>query len=276
MSDQPFDRLEDFEHDRFTFEGETKRVFRKGEGPGVVVITEVPGITPEVADFARRVVDAGFTVAMPSVLGTPGRPKSLGYIASSMTRACVSREFTVLARGESSAVTVWLRALARDLHERCGGPGVGAVGMCLTGNFALAMAIDPWLKAPVLSQPSLPLPVSPKHRRDLHLSDRDLATVKQRVTDENLPIIGLRFEGDQSCPRARFDRLEEEFGDAFIRVELPDSTANPRGRPYPPHSVLTTDLIDEPGEPTRDALDQVLDLFRRQLQPESDGPSDSG
>jgi len=258
------DPLSDFSADTFTHAGQDKRVFRKGEGPGVVVITEIPGITPYVADFARTVVDAGFTVAMPDLFGEAGRPISPGYMASSMARACISAEFKVLAARGTSPVVGWLRALGKDLHERCGGPGVGAIGMCLTGNFALAMAIDDHLLAPVLSQPSLPIGQLPSQRRGLHISDADLATVKQRAA-AGLPILGMRFQGDPLCTKARFDRLEQEFGDAFIRVELPRSSRNPRGKPVPPHSVVTTDLIDEPGQPTRGALDQVLALFKRQL-----------
>lgn len=259
------DPLDDFELHRFTHNGDTRPVYRKGEGPGIVVISEVPGITPYVADFARRVVDAGFTVAMPDILGKAGKPQSKTYQARVLASACISREFSVLAGRGTSPIVTWLRGLARDLHERCGGPGVGAIGMCLTGNFALAMAVDPELLAPVLSQPSLPL--LPHQRSELHISDEDLAEVKRRVADEGLQVMGLRFRRDAACPGARFDRLQDELGDGFIRVELDPGDANPRGRPMPPHSVVTTDCIDADGEPTHAALQQVLDLFRRRLTP---------
>ncbi len=259
------DPLQDFDQDEFTHEGTTKRVFRKGTGPGVVVISEVPGITPEVADFSRVVVDAGFTVAMPDIFGEAGRPMSLPYAASTIAKACVSREFTLFARRQASPVTVWLRALARDLHDRAGGPGVGAVGMCLTGGFALAMMVEPSLLAPVLSQPSTPMGMLPGVRRDLGLSDADLATVKERCEVEDLCILGLRFHRDPMSPGQRFQRLREEFGDRFVGIELDPASANPANRPMPPHSVLTNDLIDEPGQPTWEAREQVLDLFRRTL-----------
>lgn len=258
------DDLHDFARDHFTARGATRTVYRAGEGPGVVVISEVPGITPYVADFARRVVDAGFTVAMPDIMGTAGRPQSPAYMGAVIARACVSREFAVFAARRTSPIVVWLRALARDLHARCGGPGVGAIGMCLTGNFALAMAVDPEMMAPVLSQPSLP--VLPHQRRALHVADADLATVRQRVRDEGLEVLGLRFRRDRLCPGARFDRLEDELGDGFVRVDLDPADANPRGRPMPPHSVVTTGCIDREGEPTHAALQQVLALFRRKLR----------
>lgn len=259
------DPLDDFTTDTFTWDGQARRVYRRGSGPGVVVITEVPGITPQVADFARHVVAAGFTVALPDLFGEAGRPMSPLYTGGTMARVCVSQEFTMFARRTASPITRWLRALGRDLHERAGGPGIGAIGMCLTGGFALAMAVDPVLLAPVLSQPSLPLPVTPGLRQDLGISDDDLATVRQRCRDEGLCILGLRFRGDRLSPGARFRRLEREFGDNFVGITLDPQDANPANRPLPPHSVVTADLIDEPGEPTYQARERVIDLFRERL-----------
>ncbi|MEL7207405.1 MAG: dienelactone hydrolase, partial [Actinomycetota bacterium] len=224
---------------------------------------EIPGITPLVADFARRVVDLGCTVAMPSLFGTPGKPASDAYGARSMVGACVSREFACLATGTTSPVTVWLRALQADLHERAGGPGVGVVGMCLTGGFALAMMVDPVVVAPVLSQPSLPFPVGAGRRRDLGISDADLEAVRDRVA-EGVCVLGLRFQKDPIVPGARFARLREELGDGFIGVEL-EGDGNPDSK-RPPHSVLTEDLVDEPGHETREALQQVLDFFADRLE----------
>ena len=134
--------LDGFTETQFTDKGETRTVYRAGSGPGVVVMSEMPGITPKVAAFAQRVVDAGFTVAMPHLFGTPGRAVSAGYTANSMLHGCVSREFTTWALNRTSPIIDWLRALARDLHEQCGGPGVGAIGMCFTGGFALAIIKD--------------------------------------------------------------------------------------------------------------------------------------
>ncbi len=161
---------------------------------------------------------------------------------------------------------MWLRALAKHAHDECGGPGVGVVGMCFTGGFALAMMVDDLVIAPVLSQPSLPLPVGAKRKRDLGLSDEDLARVKQRCRDDpDLCVLGLRFTGDRSAPAERFNRLREELGDSFVGVELDSSPGNPDGHPRTAHSVLTEHLQDRDGTPTRDALERVLDLFRARL-----------
>jgi dienelactone hydrolase len=260
------DELADFERTSFTANGRTRTVFRKGTGPAVIVMAEIPGITPKVADFARKVVDQGLTAVMPHLFGEPGRPSSVGYSISSIAPACVSREFAVWATNKTSPITEWLRALARDEHARCGGPGVGAVGMCFTGGFALAMMVDDSVMAPVLSQPSLPFPVTKKHRRDVNLSPADLARVKQRAVDDGVCVLGLRFTGDKAVPAERFQRLRDELGDAVIGVEIDSSPGNPWGHPKSAHSVLTEHLVDEPGQPTRDALDQVLTFFRDRLK----------
>jgi dienelactone hydrolase len=260
------DTLADFERDSFTHAGKTRDVYRTGSGPAVIVIAEIPGITPAVAGFARKVAGEGLTAVMPHLFGDPGREMSAPYAMSSIAFGCVSREFATLALRKTSPVTEWLRALARNEHERCGGPGVGVVGMCFTGGFALAMMVDDTVLAPVLSQPSLPFPVGKAHRRDLGISDADLARVKERV-DDGVCVLGLRFTGDRAVPPERFQRLRDELGDGFVAVEIDSSPGNPWNIPKMAHSVLTEHLVDEPGHPTREALDQVLALFRERLLP---------
>jgi len=188
--------LDGFHEASFTHDGKTRPVYRRGSGPGVLVMHEIPGIHPGVATLASRVANAGFLVAMPVMFGTPGKPVSSGYIAAQVLRVCVSREFWLLAARESSPITEWLRALCRSLHAEIGGKGVGAIGMCLTGNFALALMVDDAMMAPVLSQPSLPLPIGKSRRAGLHLSEKDLAIAKSR----KVPILGLRFTADPACP----------------------------------------------------------------------------
>jgi dienelactone hydrolase len=258
--------LPDFASTRFEHDGAERTIFRRGAGPAVVVIHEVPGITPPVADFARRVAEEGYSVWLPHLFGTPGRPLSAGYALGQMVRACISREFSVLARRQSSPITDWLRALCRRAHLECGGPGVGAVGMCLTGNFALALMVDETVMAPVLSQPSLPLPVSASHRRAIHLSDADLDVVRKRAA-AGCGVLGLRFTADPLCTAARFETLHRELGDGFEGIEIDSSRGNPHGIPRTAHSVLTNDLVDEEGHPTRQALERVLALFRERLRP---------
>lgn len=256
----------DFQRRSVALRGETREVFVGGQGPAVIVIHEVPGLYPSIAEFGRRVVAAGFTVYMPSLLGTPGRPMNPLYAAQSIARACVAKEFTVWATGENSAVTDWLRALAHLAHEECGGPGVGAVGMCLTGGFALAMMVDDVVVAPVLSQPSIPFGITKAQRRDLGVDAATLARVKER-TREGACVMGLRFTGDPLVPAERFARLREELGSNFVAVEIDSSFGNPQGVSPLSHSVLTYDHVARPDHPTEQALVEVLDFFRERLVP---------
>ncbi len=258
------DALSDFTLVDKTCDGVTKPVYTKGSGPGVIVLAEIPGITPLVADFARRVVDLGCTVWMPSLFGTPGKEPSNAYAASSLLKACISSEFTAITTRKNSPAAEWARSLGRELHAEAGGPGIGFVGMCLTGGFALAAMADPSVLAPVLSQPSLPFPTSKKAKRDLGIDDETLAAVKARAAD-GVCVLGLRFTDDVAVPAARFARLEEELGDSFIGVSIDSSKGNPYGIKGTAHSVLTEDLVDEPGHPTRAALEQVLEHFRTNL-----------
>ena len=208
----------------------TREVFRKGNGPVVIIVHEIPGITPAVEKFANEVVDAGFTVVMPLLVGTTGVAPSSKYIASSMLKVCISREFTTLALNKTSPVVSWLRALARQLHNELGGKGVGAIGMCFSGGFALGMMVDDIVVAPVLSQPSLPFAVGGKRSADLSLSPQDATRVAQRAS-EGCQVLGLRFTGDKLVG-TRFTELRKLLGDAFIAIEFESTKKSD-------HSVLT-------------------------------------
>jgi len=258
------DTLADFERSTFTDEGADRAIYRIGSGPAVIVISEMPGITPHVAEFGRSVASRGLTAVLPHVFGDDGRAPSTGYVATSLAKACIAKEFTVLATGRTSPIIGWLRALARSEHQRCGGPGVGAVGMCFTGGFALGMMVDDVVVAPVLSQPSLPFPVSKSRRRDVGLSEEDLARVQERAA-AGCRVLGLRFTDDKASPPERFEHLRQLLGDRFVGVEIDSSAGNPHGHKKMAHSVLTEDLDDRPGTPTRAALDQVLDFFSERL-----------
>jgi dienelactone hydrolase len=258
--------LDDFTRESFVSGGKSRDIYRIGTGPAVIVIAEIPGITPKVAEFGRKVAAVGCTAVLPHLFGDPGAEPSMGAMLKSIGPACVSREFAALALKKTSPVTVWLRALAAHEHERCGGPGVGVVGMCFTGGFALAMMVDDTVVAPVLSQPSLPFPLSKRHKADIGISDADLVKVKARVA-QGACVLGLRFSNDPFCFPERFETLRRELGDGFIAVELDSSEGNTHGHPKNAHSVLTEHLDDREGTPTRAALDQVLDFFKERLHP---------
>jgi dienelactone hydrolase len=261
------DPLEDFTQREVTLDGVAKRVHVAGTGPAVIVMTEMPGISPHVARFGRWVRDAGFTVYMPSLFGRDGAVAGAEEGAAVFQRVCVSAEFRAFAVNESSPVTVWLRSLARLAHEECGGPGVGAIGMCFTGNFALTMMLEPAMLAPVLSQPTLPL----DDPAGIEMSPEELAAVRERLERDDLTVMAYRFQGDRFCRAQRFAAYSEALGERFVARVLPDSAANSDTAPFfekivgGPHSVVTAHLIDEAGQPTIAARDEILAFFAQRL-----------
>lgn len=261
------DPLDDFDPRPTTLDGAAKVVHITGRGPAVVVMTEMPGISPHVARFARWVRDAGFTVYMPSGFGRDGAVPQAEEGKAVFQRACVSAQFRALAANVSSPVTQWLLALARLAHQECGGPGVGAIGMCFTGNFALTMMLEPAVLALVLCQPSLPL----NDPAGLEISPDDLRAVNERLVRDDLTVLAYRFAGDKVCTAQRFAAYEQALGPRFVARVLPDSAAHPEPPPFfkhyvpTPHSVVTAHLIDEAGQPTIAARDEILSFFTARL-----------
>ncbi len=259
------DGLADFVSFRFGHGGRDRTVYRKGAGPAVLVMHEVPGLSAEVLRFAREVAEAGFTVFMPHLFGVLGtRTNELSRVRE-LAKLCISREWHVLAENRSSPIADWLRALARHVHQEIGGPGVGAVGMCVTGNFALTLTLDPWVIAPVMAHPSFPLPLSRRKAAALHVTPGTLENARKRIRDEQLKVLGVRFDTDVLfCRAARFATLRRELGDGFEAIEVPGTSAAPHAEP--PHSVLTVGLVDREGEPTRAAVDRVIGFLAERLR----------
>jgi dienelactone hydrolase len=261
------DPLDDFHPYAITLDGVAKTVHVAGTGPAVIVMTEMPGISPHVARFSRWVRDAGFTVYMPSLFGRDGAVPNVEEGTATFRRVCISAEFRAFAANESSPVTTWLRSLARLAHAECGGPGVGAIGMCFTGNFALTMMLEPSMLAPVLSQPALPL----DDPAGIEIAPDELAAVRRRLERDDLTVLAYRFRGDRFCKAQRFAAYSHALGDRFIARVLPDSAANRDVPPFfehvvaSPHSVVTAHLIDEAGQPTIAARDEILSFFAHRL-----------
>ncbi|MGF1619095.1 MAG: dienelactone hydrolase family protein [Rhodomicrobiaceae bacterium] len=263
------DPLADFTPRDITLNDATKIVHVAGEGPAIIVMTEMPGISPHVARFARWTRDAGFTVYMPSLFGRDGVIVGADEGAAIFRRACVSHEFSAFAGNGASPVTQWLRALARLAHTECGGPGVGAIGMCFTGNFALSMMLEPSMLAPVLSQPSLPL----DDPAALESPPDELAAIRERLENEDLTVLAYRFDGDKFCQAQRFAAYAKALGDRFHGRVLPDEAANRHDvSPFfaahvtAPHSVVTVHLVNEEGQPTLRARDEILAFFSDRLK----------
>lgn len=261
------DKLEDFVQRPVTIDGNSKVVYVAGSGPAVIVMTEMPGISPHVARFSRWVRDAGFTVYMPSLFGRDGVIAPADEAVSIFKRTCISAEFRALAEDKASPVILWLRKLAALAHSECGGPGVGAVGMCFTGNFALSMMLEAPTMAPVVCQPSLPL----DDPAAIGLPNGELKRIRRRLEDEDLTVLGFRFDGDRWCSAQRFAAYSQALGPRFIAHVLPDSAAHPEPPPFfkhvvaTPHSVVTAHLIDEAGQPTLGARDEILSFLSSRL-----------
>jgi len=256
-----FDPLDDFACESLSFKGKRRDVYVMGEGPAVIVMSEMPGIYQLVADFARRLRDEGYTVWMPDLFGKAGKVPTSGYTMRSVAKACISREFYAFSANRSSPVVDWLRELAKHAHEVSGGKGVGAIGMCFTGNFAFNLMLEPSVLAPVLSQPSLPL----GQKGGLHIAPEELRCIKDRLEEEDLTVLGYCFEGDGFCDKERFDDYSAALGDRFKGLILPAKSARP-GTNQTPHSVFTRHLIDAEGEPTRAALDEILAFYKLRLK----------
>ncbi|MFD7334439.1 dienelactone hydrolase family protein [Streptomyces violascens] len=268
MSADTFDDpITDFLRQLVDVDGVVKAVYVAGSGPAVVLMPEMPGISPDVLRMARWVRDAGFTVYVPSLFGADGAYPTVEGGEGVVRRACVSAEFRAFAGGGTSPVTAWLRGLARQAHAACGGVGVGAIGLCFTGNFALTMALEPAVVAPVLGHPSLPL----DDPAGLEIGDGDARAVRERIERDGLKVLAYRFEGDRWCTGRRFAAYQALLGDAFDGRVLPDSAANTdpppffRDRVVTPHSVVTAHLVDEDGHPTVRARDEILGFLAERL-----------
>jgi dienelactone hydrolase len=268
------DSLDDFLPRTVACAGASHTVYVAGSGPAVVVLAEMPGISPHVARFARWVRDAGFTVYLPSLFGVDGAwPRTDAGLAV-LKRACVSAEFQAFARNATNPATQWLRSLARLAHDECGGPGVGAIGMCFTGNFALGMMLESAVVAPVLCQPSLPL----DDTSAIALAPDEAAAMKERLEREDLTVLAYRFDGDRYCTAQRFAAYASALGDRFVPRVLPSSSANPKPPPFfarvigCAHSVVTAHLIDAAGEPTRQARDEIIAFLALRLTPRPPPP----
>jgi dienelactone hydrolase len=219
-----------------------------------------------VLGLGNHLVDNGFTVAIPSLFGDPGRPISVGYVLPTIARACVAREFAAFATNKQRPVAVFLRALARDLKASTPGKGVGVIGQCFTGGFALAAAVDDSVLAPVLSQPSLPFPLTPRQRRDPGVSDVELNAFKDRAASEGLCAMGLRFSEDKAVPGERFTALKERLGDAFEVIEIDSGPGNEHGFGRMAHSVLTNEVREVDGQPAYEARKRVVAFLNERLR----------
>jgi len=252
----------------------THTVYRRGSGRAVLLMHELPGMTQECIEYANELAQM-FAVYMPLLFGKPYDNSNVKFVP----HICISKELAALSNGGGGTLVGWLRALGRKALQDCGGPGIGAIGMCLTGNFAIALMADETVLAPVASQPALPITaavpvlraVMPGARAALGLTPEQLAAAKQRAA-QGVPLMCLRFSNDRISPAERFDALRTTFGTAF-RPFLRHSTKgidasrdNPYGLKQNAHSVLTGEYnSDPPDNPMRQARDAVREFLKERL-----------
>lgn len=226
-------------------------VYSKGESPGcVVILQELPGIGPETLSLADSFVHRGFRVVLPHLFGPLGRISLLGNMLRVM---CLRREFALFEANKSSPIVDWLRALCADLKRQEDISGIGVIGMCLTGNFAISLMVEEGVLAGVASQPSMPL----FKQQDLHLSASEIADAREAL-DEKGPMLAMRFVGDPLCRAEKYAAIDQAFNDDRTRIKLIEI-------PGKGHSVLTLDFI-KGGEPAQAALDEVFAYFDAQLK----------
>ncbi len=243
---------------KFSFEAKTVKghkivhdVYRKGRGAPVIIIQELPGIGPETLNLADLFIRRGFEVFLPHLFGPLGKTSLLGNAARAL---CMRKEFSLFSTNKISPIVDWLKALCRNVNEHRSYPGVGVIGMCLTGNFAMSLIADDSVLAAVASQPSLPL----FKQASLHMSEEEIEEVKAGI-DATAPIRAYRFKHDPLSTSEKFYCISDKLNSGGkTRIDL-------RTLPGKGHSVLTLDFVDEEGHPTKLALEEIFTYFESQL-----------
>jgi dienelactone hydrolase len=244
---------EGYRRERFEAVGIAHDVYRAGEGPAVMLLHELPSISWRTVKLANHIRDRGFRVVMPALVGgvidaptTPLRKAQLG--AAFVTSTLLQRR--------TSPITGWLLALAREEARLSGRPKVGVIGMCLTGGFALGMAIDPVVGVAVSSQPSLPFAMKafgkiPGQATDPGVSPADYDRLIARCEDPDFCVRAFRYTTDEIAPIERVERLARDLAPGLI--------FEPIEAKVPAHSVLT-DAVDRGPDPTaKPAIEAALE-----------------
>ena len=236
----------------FEHAGMRHDVYRRGTGPAVILIHEAGGLDHSALDIADRLVDQGFRVLAPVIVGTPQPDGSGSSAMVNLLKMCVSREVHVFLTGQTSPIAVWLRALAAA--EKGDHPGVGVIGMCFSGGFAIAAAVDEAVVAAVASQPALPWPILPGAGKDLGLSREDVVCVRDRFRDGKFGLLVARYRDDRASSKARIESYRTEFG--------PDVLMEPIGTA---HSVLARAAQPSPDPAAVPVLAATIALLKARL-----------
>jgi dienelactone hydrolase len=243
------------------------------KAPPVLLLPEIAGFSPGLILFAERLIDARFRIFVPWLFGPLGARAPL----RNGIRLCVSREFAHLRAGVSSPITAWLRALTAHISKHSVGRQVGAIGMCLTGAFAIPLVIDPHVVAAVAAQPAVPLAplftafgIGREEKLSrLNVSDGEIAQARARLEAGQAHLLAVRCRSDRICPRAKIERLRREFPVGLeIREYAEVSSRNRLGER--PHATFTKEYRLAPNAPaehySRRAFTDLIAFLDRHLR----------
>jgi dienelactone hydrolase len=267
--------IEGFEQFSFASGAVVHPVYYAGDlaAPPLLLLPEIAGFSPGLRLFAERLIEAGFQVYMPWLFGPFGKRTPV----RNAIRLCISREFGYLRAGASSPVTAWLRALTGHISEHSGHTRVGAIGMCLTGAFAIPLIIDPQVVAAVAAQPSVPL--SPlylafgtersERTSQLNVTTSEIAAARARLDAGEAHLLAVRCRPDPICPRAKIERLQHEFPVGLeFREYVEAGERNCLGER--PHATFTREYRIAPDASadhySRQAFADLVNFFGRHLR----------
>lgn len=236
-------------------------VITAGDGPAVILMHEITGMTPLFLNLARRIVEAGYRVYLPHFFGPLDKRDCTAGILF-----CLRHEFKVFSSHGNSPIASWLHLLCERANSECGERGVGVIGLCLTANTVMSAMVHPTVRIGVMCEPALPF----LNARALGISDDTISKVKPKALV--YPMLAYRFTTDRKCPPERFQTLRDTFKQGVRTYEIPTET-EPWLIPKNSHSVLTGGYPGEtdPNHPVQHALDQILAELCRRLRAPSNG-----
>jgi len=226
-----------FEAPLTTGQAVTHDVYFAGAGPAILLIQELPGIDQDSFNLAQSLIDEGYSVYLPHLIGTFGRKTMWRNTARLF---CVRREINMFARGKQSPISTWLRALCGEVKSRADKGNIGVIGMCLSGSFALAMMADDAVLGAVASQPSLPL----LGGVELDMTAGDIVECKAAMKAKG-GALAMRYAKDPVARRKTMQAIEDAFAPHIKTVEFAGSK----------HSLLTGDFV-------QGAYDEMSDYFK--------------
>ncbi|MCB1179148.1 MAG: dienelactone hydrolase family protein [Leptospiraceae bacterium] len=255
--------MNDFLEFEFSHKNISHKVFKKGNGPGIIIIHELPGMVKECVNFARNLEKEGFTVYLPLLFGEPNKELDVIDTIKLFRKVCISKEFDLFSNNKTSPVVEFLKGLCKFAKEETSSKGVGAIGMCLTGGFVIPMVVESSLLAPVLSQPSLPL--NPLFRNEIGCSKEDYETACSRIKKEKIKVLGFKFSEDILSHNDKFKKLETDLMNNFEGDIIDSSLGNSHKIPFYAHAVFTKDFVEQKDHPTYNAYLKLISYFKEKL-----------